>query len=256
LMAAVLSAVLGIGCFFQPHTPPPANPNPFPFWEALSLLREPSFAVFYGVSFLITIALAFYYSFTSLFLEQRVGVKPGNVGPLMTIGQWSEIIFLLALPWFLGQFGMKTVLLVGMLAWGLRYAIFSAGQPFPLILVGLALHGICFDFFFAAGFIHVENTAPADIRNSGQALFAALTYGLGMYLGTEASGWVNHYVSKEVTDEKSGEVKRVTDWTKFWMIPCVGVTISLLLFALLFASPAAKADPKKGAEPKVTKPAE
>jgi nucleoside transporter len=256
LMAAGLSAVLGFASFFQPHTPPPPNPNPFPFWEAMSLLKEPSFAVFYGISFLITIALAFYYSFTSLFLEQRVGVKPGNVGPLMTIGQWSEIVFLLALPWFLGQFGMKTVLLVGMLAWGARYAIFSVGKPFPLIIFGLALHGICFDFFFAAGFIHVENTAPADIRNSGQALFAALTYGLGMYLGTEASGWVNHYASTEVADPKTGEVKRVTDWKKFWMIPCIGVIISLLLFAVLFNTPGAKPAPKKTDGLKVTSRAE
>src|SRR5262245_4816699 len=143
LLAAGLSVILGVCSFFQPHTPPPPNPDPFPFLKAISLLGEPSFAIFYSISFLITIALAFYYSFTSLYLEQRVGVRPGNVGPLMTIGQWSEIFFLLALPWFLGQFGMKTVLLVGMLAWGIRYAIFSAGRPFPLIVLGLALHGIC-----------------------------------------------------------------------------------------------------------------
>lgn len=250
LMAAALSAVLGVCSFFQPHTPPPANPDPFPFLKAVSLLQEPSFAVFYGISFLITIALAFYYSFTSLFLEQRVRVRPDNVGPLMTIGQWSEIIFLLALPWFLGQFGMKTVLVVGMLAWGIRYAIFSAGGPFPLIVLGLALHGICFDFFFAAGFIHVENTAPVDIRNSGQALFAALTYGLGMYLGTEASGWTNYLCSKEVPDPQTGEMRRVTDWRRFWLIPCVGVFVSLLLFALLFRpQPASQPTPVKPDQP-------
>jgi len=144
--------------------------------------------VFFGVSFFITLALAFYYSWTALYLESDAKVKPENVGPIMTIGQWMEIIFLLLLPWFLDQLGMKWVLIIGMAAWGLRYAIFASRAPFPVLLIGVALHGICYDFFFAAGFIHVNNTAPKDIANSGQALFAVLTYGLGMWLGTEASG--------------------------------------------------------------------
>lgn len=240
LLASALSALLGLFSFMLPHTPPKAETDLFPFRQALGLLNDSSFAVFFGISFLITIALAFYYSFTSLYLEQKIQVRPGNVGPLMTIGQWSEIVFLLALPWFLESFGMKAVLLVGMAAWGLRYAIFSAGGPFPLIILGLALHGICFDFFFAAGFIHVANTAPKDIVNSGQALFGSLTYGLGMYLGTEASGWANHFLSREAQDPATGQIVRTTDWRKFWLIPCVGVIGSLLLFLLLFSPPAAK----------------
>jgi len=126
-----------------------------PFLRAVGLLAEPSFAVFFGVSFFITLALAFYYSWTALFLESAAHVKPQNVGPLMTIGQWMEIIFLLALPWFLGILGMKWVLALGMAAWGIRYAIFASRGPLPVLLIGVALHGICFDFFFAAGFIHV-----------------------------------------------------------------------------------------------------
>jgi nucleoside transporter len=234
LLASSLSAVLGLFSLLLPHTPPKGSGDAFPFVQALELLNEKSFAIFFGISFLITIALAFYYSFTSLFLEQKIRVRPGNVGPLMTIGQWSEILFLLALPWFLGQFGMKAVLVTGMAAWGLRYAIFSAGGPFPLILLGLALHGICFDFFFAAGFIHVENTAPEAIRNSAQALFGTLTYGLGMYLGTEASGWINQFVTKEAPDPVTGQLVKTTDWQKFWMLPCLGVVVSLVLFILLF----------------------
>ncbi len=239
LLASALSAVLGAFSFQLPHTPPGNKADLFPFVQAFELLSDKSFAVFFGISFLITIALAFYYSFTSLYLEQKIRVQPGNVGPLMTIGQWSEIVFLLALPWFLETFGMKSVLVVGMAAWGLRYAIFSAGGPFPLILLGLALHGICFDFFFAAGFIYVEKTAPEAIRNSGQALFSSLTYGLGMYLGTEASGWINHYFTRENPDPSTGLAVRTTDWSKFWMIPCVGVVVSLVLFLALF-SPSAK----------------
>jgi hypothetical protein len=264
LFAAFLSAVLGLVSFLLPHTPPPDSPEPFPFLKALELLSEKSFAVFFGISFLITIALAFYYSFTSLFLEQHVKVRPGNVGPLMTIGQWMEIFFLLGIPtgiyfgrnldipnlisfgenlhitsdfglhWFLKKWGIKDVLILGMAAWVVRYAIFAIGKPFPLVILGLALHGICFDFFFAAGFIYVEQTAPIAIRNSGQALFATLTYGLGMYLGTEASGWINHLFTREVRDPVSGETVKVTNWHAFWLVPFLVGLISLLLFVLLF----------------------
>jgi nucleoside transporter len=230
LLAAGLSAVLGLFSFFLPDTPPKAA-NPL---DALDLFRDTSFAVFFTVSFLITIALAFYYSFTSLFLEQEVRVQPGNVGPLMTIGQWAEILFMLLLPWFLKNFEMKWVLVMGMAAWGVRYGVFSLGKPLPLIVFALALHGICFDFFFAAGFIYVDKTAPNDVRASGQALFATLTYGLGMYLGTEASGWVNQMFTKETFDPATGKTVKVTDWKRFWLVPCVGVLVSLVLFVLLF----------------------
>src|SRR5262249_11341189 len=195
LLASALSMVLGLFSFFLPHTPPKPEADPL---DALALFQDTSFAVFFSVSLLITIALAFYYSFTSLYLEQQVKVQPGNVGPLMTIGQWAEIIFLLLLPWFLLNFDFKWVLVIGMAAWGIRYGIFSLVKPFELVLVGLALHGLCFDFFFAAGFIYVDETAPKDLKASGQGLFGAMTYGLGMYLGTELSGWVNQWFTKEV----------------------------------------------------------
>ncbi len=204
-----------------------------PFIKAFALLKDPSFAIFFGVSFLITLALAFYYSFTALFLENALHVRPENVGPLMTIAQWVEIIFMFTLPLFLTELGMKWVLAIGMAAWGVRYAIFASRGPLPLILIGVGLHGICFDFFFAAGFIHVQNTAPPDIQASGQSLFAVLTYGLGMWLGTEASGWLNQYFTREVVDQDGKKVK-VTDWTKFWLVPCVGVLISLALFLAFF----------------------
>jgi hypothetical protein len=205
-----------------------------PFVQAIGLLKDPSFAIFFGVSFFITLALAFYYSWTALFLERDAGVKPQNVGPLMTIGQWMEIIFLLLLPWFLENLGMRWVLTIGMLAWGIRYAIFASRGPLAILLIGVALHGVCFDFFFAAAFIHVDNTAPVEIKSSAQSLFAVLTYGLGMWLGTEASGWLNQAFTVEVPDPKTGTPVRTTDWRKFWLVPCVGVLISLVAFVALF----------------------
>lgn len=205
-----------------------------PFIKAFALLKDRGFAVFFGVSFLITLALAFYYSFTALYLEKGLNVKPENIGPLMTIGQWVEIIFMFTLGWFLKELGMKWVLAIGMAAWGVRYAIFASRGPLPLILIGIGLHGICFDFFFAAGFIHVQNTAPAEIAASGQSLFAVLTYGLGMWLGTEASGWLNHFFTTETKDPQTGAVTTVTNWTMFWLVPCVGVAVSLAVFLLAF----------------------
>jgi nucleoside transporter len=233
ILASILSATLGIYSFFLPHTPPSGTAG-IPFLDAFNLLTDFSFAVFFGVSFFITLALAFYYSWTALFLENSAGVKPENVGPLMTVGQWVEIFFMFTLTWFLKELGMRGVLIIGMAAWGVRYAIFASRAPLPILLIGVALHGICFDFFFAAGFIHVDQTAPAAIKNSGQSLFAVLTYGLGMWLGTEASGWLNQWCTTDETDPQTGATFKKTDWTKFWLIPCVGVLIALVAFVALF----------------------
>jgi hypothetical protein len=129
------------------------------------------------------------------------------------------------------------VLILGMAAWGLRYAIFAARPPLPLVIVGIALHGICFDFFLAAGMIHTENIAPPDIKASAQSLFGVITYGLGMWIGTEAAGWLNQHYTRETIDPVSGEKQRVTDWTKFWLIPCIGVVVGLIVFVVSFRSP-------------------
>ena len=219
------------------YTAPPklVFPQPgIPFLDALELLRTSSGAVFFGVSFLITIALAFYYAFTALYLEQGLKVKPENIGPIMTIGQWVEIIFLLTLAWFLQKWGMRTVLIVGMAAWALRYGIFAAMPPLGLAILGIALHGICFDFFLAAGMIHTANIAPTEIKASAQSLFGVLTYGLGMYIGTEAAGWLNQHYTREVTDPATGTTIKVTDWRRFWLVPCVGALICLVLFVIFF----------------------
>ncbi len=164
LLAAALSAMLGIFCFFLPATKPPqSGGSVLPFLDALELLKDPSFAAFFSVSFLISLALSVYFSFTALFLEQNSKVSPDNIGPVMTIGQWFEVLVMLALPWFLGQFGMKWVLAVGALAWGLRYGLFAVGKPLGLVILGIALHGICYNFFFTAGAMYVEGAAPKAI---------------------------------------------------------------------------------------------
>lgn len=244
-LAAGLSLVAGLFSLLLPHTPPSGKKgDPLPFLSALKLFKEPGFAIFFTVSGAITIVLAFYYSNTASFLTQlkadmvpeswrfyflsdSQGKQLINPNNTMLIGQLMEMILLPLLPLFLWRFGMKWVLVIGMLCWGIRYGLFALGEPFWVVLIGVALHGICFDFFFAAGFIHVDNTAPKEIRASGQALFAFLTYGLGMWLGSILSGVMN----KQFTTESVG-----TDWTKFWLVPSIGVMALVLIFTFLFHS--------------------
>jgi nucleoside transporter len=227
LLGAILSVVLAGWSLFLPHTPPAGKVgDAFPFLKAVGLMREPSFAVFYGVSFIITIVLAFYYSFTGLYLAKAQAVPDENVSSWMVIGQFAEMILLPFLPFFLARIGMKWVLALGMLAWGIRYAIFSIGQPWVLIVFAIALHGVCFDFFFAAGFIHVDNKSPASIRASAQSLFVFLTYGVGMWLGSVLSG----ILAAALEDPQT----KAVDWTKFWIVPSLGVLVSLIIFVALF----------------------
>jgi MFS family permease len=270
LLAAGLSALLGVWSLLLPHTPPKGQAgDAIPFLKALALLKQPSFAVFFGVSFIITVVLAFYYNFTGLWLEKKIGVQ--DVASTMTIGQWSEMLFLPLLPLFLYRFGMKWVLVVGMAAWGIRYYLFALASPdwqsvsvpwydantgfgtTPVnpIILSLAFHGICYDFFFAAAFIHVDNESPQEIRGSAQALFYFLSYGLGMWLGSVlsgklkfavshdlkgASGWQS-YLSLMFTDFKPDDPRltaKEIDWQTFWTVPAVGVMVSMLIFVIFF----------------------
>lgn len=240
LLAAGFSAALGLFSLALPHTPPSGKAgDALPFLRAFGLLRDPSFAIFFGLSFAITIALAFYYGFAGVFLG-NVGVT--NVATTMSYGQMSEIGFMLVLPFALRYFGMKWVLAIGMAAWALRYFCFSyaaSGEPFPLILLGVILHGVCFDFFLAAGFIHTDNKAPAAIRGSAQALFSFLTYGVGMWIGNEVSGRIVDLYT----------VDGVKNWAGIWMVPAVGAAVCLGLFIVLWRDKAGKLEDSNEAPP-------
>ena len=276
LLAAGLSAVLGVYSFFLPPTPPKGQAEGIPIVKALGLFRDFSFAVFFIVSLVITVVLAFYYVVTADFLSASpavggCGVK--NIGSTMLIGQVCETIFLPLLPLFLLRIGMKWVLVLGMFCWGLRYFLFAhagaEGLPFTLAIIGIALHGFCFDFFFAAGFIHCDNEAPRDIRASAQALFSFLTYGVGMWLGSMLAGMLkdNYTTQKSLTGVTLGNdpgkvdamtafgggavvpaTTPVTDWYQFWITPSIGVLICMLVFVLFFRM-------QTGRQPTQTEPA-
>lgn len=224
LLGAALSLVLGLFSFALPHTPPSGKKgDAIPFLRAFGLLKDYSFGIFFAVSFAITIALAFYYNFTGNFLTD---LHVPKVATVQALGQFSEIFFMLMLPFALKRFGMKGVLIVGMAAWAARYGCFSAGHAWiGLVVIGVALHGVCFDFFLAAGFIHTDNKAPAAIRGSAQALFSFLTYGVGMYIGNLIAG----YVAQKFTSPSGA-----TDWTHVWSVPAIGAAVCLVLFIALW----------------------
>jgi hypothetical protein len=169
---------------------------------ALGLLKEPSFAVFVFCSFLICIPLAAYYNFANQFLTETDKPVPTAI---QTLGQISEVFFMAAMPFFIARLGVKYMLLIGMAAWVARYYCFST-LDFNLVLVGLALHGICYDFFFVASQIYVDKKAPLHLRASAQSFIAFVTLGLGMFVGAQLSGWiVNQYAPAPVYATKRSE---------------------------------------------------
>ena len=231
-VAAAASLVLGLFSLALPHTPPQAGRRATLAdvlgLDALKMLRERSFAVFVLGSFLVCIPLQFYYAFANLFLNE-IGMV--NAAGKMTFGQMSEIGFMLVMPWFFTRLGVKWMLLVGMAAWTARYLLFAHGDTGSLawmLYLGILLHGICYDFFFVTGQIYVDERAPADLRSAAQGLIAFVTLGVGMFIGSWASG--------RVVDAYA--VSGGHDWTHIWLIPAAGALAVLLLFAALFRSEA------------------
>ena len=252
LLASALSLILGIYAFTLPATPPKvaevvagAAADTGAMQGAMEVIQGSlqmlsMHPVFFLVTFVAAMAMGLYFAFGALFLE-KTGVPPRIVGPVMTIGQWIEIFFMLTLPWFLGanNVHMNWVLMIGICAWAVRFGAFAIGKPLPMVLFGVAIHGICFDFFFAAGFINADMIAPESLTATAQTLYGFLVYGLGMYLGSELSGWLNQYYTKPVTapdgtpvTAPDGTPDTVTNWRAFWAIPGICVAICAGLFFL------------------------
>ncbi|MFT3682586.1 MAG: nucleoside permease [Ferruginibacter sp.] len=230
LLSGGASLALGLMSFTLPKTPPKVQPGDkinigkIIGVDALKLLKDRNFAVFFISSILICIPLAFYYQNTHPFLS---GIGVQNATGKMTIGQISEVLFLLALPVFFKKFGFKKTILVGMLAWALRYTLFAFGNAGDLsfmLILGIALHGICYDFFFVSGQIYTDERAGEQIRSSAQGMITLATYGLGMLIGF----WVAGQITEKYT------VNGVADWKMIWLIPAGIAAAVLLLFGALF----------------------
>ncbi len=228
-LAAGASALLGIYSLFLPHTPPQklghrVEVRDILGLDALQLMKERSFAIFVLGSFLVCIPLQFYYAFTNPFLNE-IGVV--NAAGKQTLGQMSEIGFMLLMPLFFVRLGVKNMLLVGMAAWMARYTLFAYGNNGAMVwmlYVGILLHGVCYDFFFVTGQIYVDKKASLQIRAAAQGFIAFVTLGAGMFIGSYLSGWVvDQYV-----------VNGVHDWRSIWLIPAAMALGVLLLFAAFF----------------------
>lgn len=232
-VTGIASIILGAYCFTLPKTEPTNSGKKITFSEiagitALKELASPAFFVFMLASFLICIPLAAYYNFTQLFLSQA---NMTNVAGIQTLGQASEIIFMILMPLFFKRLGVKIMLLVGMLAWVARYALFAMGASDSvmwMILGGIALHGVCYDFFFVTGQIYIDKRATDANRGQAQGLMVLVTYGIGMFVGAIVAGEVyNHFLN-------GAQALTPENWSQFWWLPAMFALGIAVLFMLMF----------------------
>jgi len=232
LMAGIASLVLGLYSFALPKTPPVAREkdekssvSEILGLDALKLLNKKDFLVFFISAILICIPLAFYYQNANPFLSD-IGL-PNPTGK-MAIGQISEAFFLLLLPVFFSRFGFKKTILFGMLAWAIRYVLFAYGNADELsfmLITGIALHGICYDFFFVSGQIYTDARAGEKYKSSAQGLVTLATYGVGMLIGFWVAGFVTEHYKATATENF---------WQHVWIVPAAIAAIVFVLFALFF----------------------
>lgn len=232
LMCAITSAVMGLFSFTLPATPPKIEKgssvtlSDILGLEALKLLKDRNFAVFFFSSVLICIPLAFYYQNANPFLTE-IGMS--NPTGKMTIGQISEVGFMLLLPIFLGRYGIKKTLLFGMLAWAARYLLFAFGDADSgawMLLMGIAFHGICYDFFFVSGQIYTDSKAGEKFKSSAQGMITLATYGVGMLIGFWVAGQITDYYVSE-----GGH-----NWGNIWVFPAAFAALVFILFSFSFKS--------------------
>ena len=223
-IAAGASIVLGLFSFSLPNVPPKGKSDGSPLGlEGLVLLKDKSYLIFFISAVLICIPLSFYYSFANVFLND-LGME-GAAGK-MIYGQISEAIFILAIPFLYYRLGVKYILIIGIAAWALRFFFFSNGDLeayYWMIISGILLHGICYDFFFVTGYMYTENKAGDKIKNAAQGLFTVATYGIGMTIGSWFSGIV--------TDNNT--IEGIKNWGDIWMVPAY-ISGAVLLFLVIF----------------------
>ena len=234
-IGALASVLMAVYCLTLPHTPPSAAGKALSVrdvlgLDALELLKDRSFAVFVLGSFLLCIPLQFYYAFTNPFMNE-IGVT--GAAAKMSLGQMSEIAFMLLMPWFLIRLGVKRMLLIGMAAWTARYLFFAYGDAGPgmwMLYLGILLHGVSYDFFFVTGQIYVDQKADVRIRAAAQGFIALVTLGAGQAIGSWLSGVVVD--ANAIPAVAGGAVTH--DWTAIWLVPAIGAVGVLLIFAALF----------------------
>lgn len=270
-MAGISSVLLGLFCFTLPNTPPPSAGQPVSLrtlfmLDAFKLLAIPAFAVFIVCSTLICIPLAYYYSNASGYLA-NMGFE--QAASAMSIGQMSEIFFMLLIPFFFRKLGVKSMIMIGMVAWVLRYLLFAlgaSGQVVWMLFAGIALHGICYDFFFVTGFMYADRIAPKEVKGQVQSMLVFFTQGVGMLIGfkiagaklapvKESSGLLSEEIAAGRANEKLGFFEQFgqmfsvsipenvnaevlasasSHWKDYWMLPAYMAGVIAIIFLLGF----------------------
>jgi hypothetical protein len=210
LMASGAAALLGVFSFTLPATPPVKSGQSSSLGDllgldAIGLLKNRSYLIF--------------------FLNE-VGMKAA--AGVQSLGQVSELLFMLAIPLFFSKLGVKKMLAIGMAAWVLRYVFFAYGDGtsnYWMLIMGIVLHGVCYDFFFVTGQIYTDNLAGERFKSSAQGFITLATYGVGMLIGTLLSG--------DIFD-KNTLASGGHDWRMIWLIPAGIAAVVLALFLLLF----------------------
>lgn len=229
-MAAIASALLGLLSFTLPSTPPIKKGEKTSLgdilgFDALRLLKNRSYLLFFLSSIAICIPLSFYYNFTNPFLNE-IGMQ--SAASKQAFGQVSELVFMLLMPFFFVRLGIKNMLAIGMFAWVLRYVLFAFGDVqsnYWMLIGGIVLHGICYDFFFVTGQIYTDNLAGERFKSAAQGLITLATYGVGMFIGSLISGTV-------VDAYKISDTQH--NWQAIWLIPASIAGLVIILFILLF----------------------
>ena len=223
-MAAISSLALGVISFTLPNTPPKGkNSESAIGTEALVLFKDKPYLIFFIAAVFVCIPLSFYYGFANLFLNE-VGLE--NAAGKMILGQFSEAVFILAIPFLFNNIGVKSMLMIGMTAWILRYVCFAFGNVDTglwMLYAGIILHGICYDFFFVTGYMYTEKKAGDKIKNAAQGLFTFATYGVGMFIGTRFSGFTVDYYTTDGAH----------NWQSIWSVPAY-IAVGVMLYFVLF----------------------
>ena len=245
MLAGIFSLIMGVFCFFLPHTPPAKDEaaDPLAFREAFVLLKNTNFLVFMAIAFVVTTELQFYYLPTADFLNRALHIDPSNIPATMSVAQAAEILAMaLFLPISLRKLGVRKTLAIGVIAWPLRYVVFAAapygpiGIMRPLVIASLTFHGLGYAFFFVASQIFVDMVATKGIRASAQSLLTLITLGVGTWLGMQFTGYIlGSPFFSTATDPHN--------WTRVFLVPCALTVTCAIAFLVFFK------DPEKAAVP-------
>ncbi|MBF0314451.1 MAG: nucleoside permease [Oligoflexia bacterium] len=240
-VASVFSLLLGLYAFTMPKCPPLGKGKKGSLVSALgldafALLKDGKMALFFFFAMLLGAALQLTNAFGDTFLHDFKNV-PEYVDTIavrypaviMSISQISETLFILTIPFFLKRFGIKQVMLMSMVAWVLRFALFGFGNPADglwMIVLSCIIYGMAFDFFNISGSLYVETQVDPGMRGSAQGLFMMMTNGVGAFLGSYFSGlMIDKYFLLE-----GGKF----DWQGIWLAFAAYALVVAILFAIFF----------------------